>query len=201
MIVRAKAPIRLRGMGQTVSSGPCQYQVAGITPDPGIPFCSSSGYQMTPAQIASVRASQAAGGYTDYSEPGAFVGAFSPAGLNNPNVPAANETTVTLTPYKPPAPVVVAPAPAQSNAPNPIPTAVPSAPVQSNAPNPVVSTSPLQSWANMFGAPSTPAVTAGAPGCFSLFQGEACIGPIGSTTLLALGGGLFGLFLLFGSHR
>lgn len=196
MIVRRRSPVRLRGMGQSVTSGSCQYQVPGITPDIGIPFCSGP-YQMTPAQIASVQASQVAGGYSNNSEPGAFVGAFAPSALNNPNVPPANETTVTLTPYMPP---IVPPAPAQSNAPNPVATAAPSAPVQSNAPNPAVSTSPLQSWANVFGSTATPSAATVA-GCFSLFQGESCIGPIGSMTLLAVGGGLVGLFLLFGGHR
>lgn len=205
MIVRRRSPIRFRGMGQAlpyVTSGSCQYLVPGITPDPGIPFCSGS-YQMTPAQIASVKAAQAAGGYTDNSEPGGFVGAFAPSALNNPNVPPANETSVTLTPYMPPvAPAaIIAPAPAQSNAPNAVSTAVPSAPVQSNAPNPVVSTSPVQSWASLFGSGPAATPAAAASGCFSLFQGESCIGPIGSMTLLAVGGGIFGLFLLFGGKR
>ena len=68
----------------TVTSGSCQYQVAGITPDPGIPFCSASGYQATPAQIAAIKAAQAGGGYTDVS-----TGAFYNGGSSIPSTVAA----------------------------------------------------------------------------------------------------------------
>lgn len=82
----------------TVASGACQYQVAGITPDPGIPFCGAGGYQMTSAQIAAVNAAQQAGGYTNTSEPGGYQGAFASNASSNPLVPQytpAPQTTVT----------------------------------------------------------------------------------------------------------
>lgn len=181
-VVRARAGFR--GLGQA-----CQYKISGVTPDPTIPICSGP-YQMTPAQIASVQAAQLAGGYSDTTAPGSYTGAFAPG-----QGPSAN---IQLAPYT--GGSYAGPQPTQSNAPNAVSTVVPAAPVQSNAPNQVVSTSPLQSWTSLFGGSSSPVATpAGA--CFSLFQGEACIGPIGSTTLLAVGGGLLALFFLFGSHR
>lgn len=111
-MVRARSPFR-RGVGDTpYTSGPCQYQVPGITPDPGIPFCGPGGYQMTPAEIASVLASQKAGGYTDVS-----TGAFSSAPqLIAPSQPASQT-------------------PAQSNAPGSNVVGSPGIPAQSNAPN------------------------------------------------------------------
>lgn len=96
-----------KGIGQ-YTSGACQYQVPGIAPDPGIPFCGPGGYQMTPAQIASVLASQKAGGYSDVSS-----GAFSSS-----------------------APQQLLPASvAQSNAPNTAVVGSSGTPAQSNAAN------------------------------------------------------------------
>lgn len=84
---------------------------------------------------------------------------------------------------------------AQSNAPNPkavarpvtgaFDSANPSLPTQSNAP----------------GSTAVVPVAATPAGCFALFGDQSCWGPIGSTTALVLGGGLFGLWLLFGGHR
>ena len=69
----------------TVTSGSCQYQVAGITPDPGIPFCSGlRSSPATPAQIAAIKAAQAGGGYTDVS-----TGAFYNGGSSTPSTVAA----------------------------------------------------------------------------------------------------------------
>ena len=93
--------------------------------------------------------------------------------------------------YAGPVPAVTTPAAAnaqvgQSNAPSPAAVAKPSkAAAQSNAPSSV----------NMIPA------TVAAPACFSLFNGESCLGPIGATTALVLGGGLLGLFLLFRGHK
>jgi hypothetical protein len=102
--------------------------------------------------------------------------AFTPAAYTGPATPA-------------PKPAVVTPQTGQSNAPGPIAVAKPSsAAAQSNAPT-AVAQIPIS-------APAIPP-----PGCFSLFAGESCIGPIGSMTALALGGGLLGLWLLFGGHK
>lgn len=54
--------VRFRGVGQTntaYTSGPCQYQLPGVPLIPNVPVCGPGGYQMTPAQIAAVKASQA----------------------------------------------------------------------------------------------------------------------------------------------
>jgi hypothetical protein len=177
----------------------CQYQVAGITPDPGIPFCGPGGYTMTPAQIAAVQLAQEQGGYSDTSEAGGnFAGAFS-----SPAAAAASGATyggsskaVVLPAPKPSA------APAQSNAPTakPVVTPVTSTAVQSNAPAPTTVTptpsGPVLSSGGQF---ISPAVALGS-GCFSLFPGESCIGPIGSTTLL-VGAGLLGVLFLLGGHK
>ena len=84
----------------------------------------------------------------------------------------------------------------QSTAPPPAATSASSpAVVQSNAPN---STSVIPaSLASLFSsASSSPG------GCFALFGDQnSCIGPIGSTTLMVLGGGLLAWFLLFGGKR
>ena len=171
MMLRKATPFR-RGMGQAAyTSGPCQYQVAGITPDPGIPFCGPGGYQMTPAQIASVQASQKAGGYTDVS-----TGAFSPGG--NPNCPMAGGGGVALQPVS----QFVA---VQSNAPATSVVGSPGTPAQSNAAN--------TSYA-------TP-VTSTPVGCFSLFAGEPCAGPVGLYTLLAGAAAAIAAMSLFGGHR
>ena len=178
-IVRSRAGFL--GLGQA-----CQYKITGQVPDPSIPICGPGGYQMTAAQIASVQAAQAAGGYSDTTAPGSYTGAFS-----------SGPVPVQLAPYAGGA----YNGPAQSNAPNAVSTPVPSAPVQSNGPNQVVN--PVVFWPTLFGTATSPVAAPAAVGtpCFSLFQGESCIGPIGSMTLLAVGGGILGLLLVFGGHR
>ena len=148
-----------KGVGQ-YTSGACQYQVPGITPDPGIPFCGPGGYQMTPAQIASVLASQKAGGYSDVS-----TGAFAPG--SGPAIGGG-----------------VALQAVQSNAPNSSVVGSSGAPAQSNAAN--------TSYA-------TPA-TSTAAGCFALFSGEPCAGPVGVYTLLAAAAAAFAAIKLFGGR-
>jgi hypothetical protein len=107
-----------RGMGQAYTSGPCQYQVPGITPDPGIPFCGPGGYQMTPAQIAAVELAQQQGGYSNTSEQGAYSGAFS-----SPGAAAVLGAT-----YGGPSKAVILPAPTPAQ---PAPKAVASVPAVS----------------------------------------------------------------------
>lgn len=193
MILRARSPIRFRGMGQS-----CQYAVAGITPDPGIPICGPGGYTMTAAQIAAVQLAQAQGGYSDTSEAGGnFAGAFS-----SPAAAAASGAT-----YGGPSQAVVLPAPtpsaapAQSNAPTPAKVAPTPAPAQSNAPS-SVAVSPTPSGYPVLtpGGQMVPASAVLGNACFSLFAGESCIGPIGSTTLL-VGAAALGILFLLGGHK
>ena len=193
MIVRVRAPIRLkRGMGQSpLPSNACQYKLPGISQDPSIPFCAAGGYQMSAAQIASVKAAQIGGGYSDVSG-GAFgTGVSGPTGIL---------ATLPVVPEPKSPPLAV-----QSNAPaaTPVTATSSSAPVQSNAPAPTPAST--NSWANVFGITNPPAtvtpggvMTPAVSGCFSLFAGESCIGPIGSTTLLVGAAAILGLFLLAG---
>lgn len=181
MIVRVRAPIRLkRGMGQSpLPSNACQYKLPGISQDPSIPFCAAGGYQMSAAQIASVKAAQIGGGYSDVSG-GAFgTGVSGPTGIL---------ATLPVVPEPKSPPLAV-----QSNAPaaTPVTATSSSAPVQSNAPAPTPANPPATVTP---GGVMTPAVS----GCFSLFAGESCIGPIGSTTLLVGAAAILGLFLLAG---
>lgn len=96
------------------------------------------------------------------------------------------------------APAYAGPVPAVSTPATPTPAVG-----QSNAPSPAAIAKPSKSAAQS-NAPSSvsmiPAAVAG-PACFSLFSGESCFGPIGSMTALAIGGGLLGLWLLFGGHK
>lgn len=69
--------LKVRGVGQTnaaYTSGSCQYQLPGVPLIPNVPVCGPGGYQMTPAQIAAVRASQAAPGSGGTESGGAFKG-------------------------------------------------------------------------------------------------------------------------------
>jgi len=87
--------------------------------------------------------------------------------------------------------------------PTPTPPAATSPTGQSNAPAPAAVAKPSKKAAQS-NAPApvnvVPVAVSGG-GCFSLFSGESCIGPVGSMTALALGGGLLGLWLLFGGHK
>jgi hypothetical protein len=121
---------------------------------------------MTPAQIASVLASQKAGGYTDVSG-----GAFSANA--NPNGPTAGGGTVAV----------------QSNAPNTAVVGSPGSPAQSNGAN------------TSYATPAASTAASTAAGCFSLFGGEPCMGPVGLYTLLAGAAAAIAAMSLFGGHR
>jgi hypothetical protein len=182
-----------RGMGQayagpppgtpSVSSGACQDYVAGLTPDPGIPFCAAN-WAPTPV-------SPTAPGY-EANSPGAFGPNY--AAEQAAAIVASNAVSQAATPL--PAPKATAATtsnpPAQSNAPN-----------SSKAPPPASGSSSSTTQSN---APNSTAVvpvtsTPAAASCFALFGNEPCIGPIGLYTLLAGGGAVLLVMMLMGGHR
>jgi hypothetical protein len=123
--------LRPRGVGQAYTSGACQYSVPGITPDPGIPFCGPGGYQMTPAQIASVLASQKSGGYGPVST-GAFSSKACPTDPNVVPPPGCFPGSTTNVALASPAQLAAAAAPASSSSSPSAPATV--APGQTSAP-------------------------------------------------------------------
>lgn len=175
-------PYHRKGMGQTTpaysGSGPCQFPLAGIAPQPGIPICPSTGFVPNASQTAT----SGSPGY-EANSPGAF----------GPTYAANQAAALVASALAQTSPATPSPAtPSQSNA--------PAASVVTPAATNSTGTIPVQS-----NAPSsttvTPVVATPASSCFALFGNEPCIGPIGLYTLLAAGGGAVLLMMMLGGHR
>jgi hypothetical protein len=214
-IMRARTPYRLgrRGLGQTTAylQDPCDC----FTPLSGIPnaIANPNGKpQCNPATGLAPGCTQdepPCNGIP-YGAPGyaacfAAQGESTAAAAQQESNLAAMGITFTPAAYSGPvsvaAPTVASPVVGQSNAPSPAAVAKPArAAAQSNAPT-SVSMIPAATASSFNNTMTSPAALSPAPACFSLFSGESCFGPIGSMTALAIGGGILGLWLLFGGHK
>lgn len=174
-------PYHRKGMGQTTpaysGSGPCQFPLAGIAPQPGIPICpASTGFVPNASQIAK----PGSPGY-EANSPGAF-GVNTVTPVSGPTIASLVSSASVGSPA----------APSQSNA--PAASVVTPAATNSTGTTPVQSNAPASTTV-------TPVVATPASSCFALFGNEPCIGPIGLYTLLAAGGGALLLMMMLGGHH
>ena len=197
-VLRRRIALRPRGMGQTTAylQDPCDcFQPLSGVPNSvanpnNKPQCGANGLAPGCTQDEPP-CNGIAYGQPGYAECYASLGESAAALAQQTSNLAQMGIQYTVPTYTGPNPAVATPA--QSNAPAPAKVAKPTkAAAQSNATGSIAQV-PSSSSAPIPGAtPNT---------CFSLFAGESCIGPIGATTALVVGGGILGLFFLFGRHK